>query len=323
MPTAINDRIQLLIRAPARLHLGFLDPDGWLGRRFASVGLAISSPETVVVVKRAPDMSATGEEQKRTLKLLEHFAADLKLEHNYAVDVREAIPAHTGLGSGTQLALALGTGLLRLEGAPIGTRTLGEMVDRGARSAIGMTAFDLGGFIVDGGKTENATPPPVIARCDVPQHWRILLVFDPNATGVHGQMERDAFSKLDRLPQQTAAHLCHLTLMQMLPALKEKDLSVFGAAVAEMQEIIGAYFAPMQGGSAWASATVQKLVEQMGRRGAVGIGQSSWGPTGYGFVEDQTAAERLYRTLVEDAKAEGLSLRIVEPRNSGATIERA
>jgi beta-ribofuranosylaminobenzene 5'-phosphate synthase len=311
----------LLIRAPARLHLGFLDPDGWLGRRFASIGFAISEPETVLTVKKATAMTASGHELARTQKLLERFATDLNLKHSYAADVQHAIPAHAGLGSGTQLALALGTGLLRLEGAPIGTRALGEMVDRGARSAIGMTAFDQGGFIVDGGKTDSTTPPPVLMRSDMPQHWRIVLILDPEATGVHGQMEREAFTKLDRLPQKTAAHLCHLTMMQMLPALKEADLAIFGSAVSEMQEVIGAYFAPMQGGSAWASPAVQEIAQKMKDHGAVGIGQSSWGPTGYGFVEDQPAAERLYRTLVEDAKAKGLSLKIVAPRNSGATID--
>ena len=34
------------VRAPGRLHLGFLDPSGTLGRRFGSLGLTIEGFET-------------------------------------------------------------------------------------------------------------------------------------------------------------------------------------------------------------------------------------------------------------------------------------
>ena len=43
-PTAIR------VCAPGRLHLGFLDPSGSLGRRFGSVGLVIDGFETEVVI---------------------------------------------------------------------------------------------------------------------------------------------------------------------------------------------------------------------------------------------------------------------------------
>src|SRR3954462_8615933 len=36
------------VHAPARLHLGFLDPAGTLGRAFGSLGVAITGMETVV-----------------------------------------------------------------------------------------------------------------------------------------------------------------------------------------------------------------------------------------------------------------------------------
>ncbi|TJV01967.1 MAG: GHMP kinase, partial [Mesorhizobium sp.] len=35
------------IQVPARLHLGFLDLNGDTGRRFGSVGLPLSEPETI------------------------------------------------------------------------------------------------------------------------------------------------------------------------------------------------------------------------------------------------------------------------------------
>ena len=41
------------VTAPARLHLGFLDLNGGLGRRFGSIGLAVDQPATRLTVARA------------------------------------------------------------------------------------------------------------------------------------------------------------------------------------------------------------------------------------------------------------------------------
>ena len=87
--------------------------------------------------------------------------------------VAKAIPAHAGLGSGTQLAVAIGAGLLKLEGLSRASAELGETAERGARSAIGMAAFEAGGFIVDGGRGPRRAPaarPPL--RVPFPESWR-------------------------------------------------------------------------------------------------------------------------------------------------------
>src|SRR4026208_2452940 len=39
------------VGAPARLHLGFLDRNGGLGRMFGSIGLAVDVPRTELVLK--------------------------------------------------------------------------------------------------------------------------------------------------------------------------------------------------------------------------------------------------------------------------------
>ena len=46
--------------APARLHLGFLDLNGSLGRLFGSIGLAIDRPRTELVLKRARAFNGRG-----------------------------------------------------------------------------------------------------------------------------------------------------------------------------------------------------------------------------------------------------------------------
>ncbi len=316
---------KVLVRAPARLHLGFLDLSGAVGRRYGGIGLAIDAPKTKLTVAMASSFSAHGPDSDRALLAAHRYGALFAPDLKFCVDVERAIQAHSGLGSGTQLALAVGAGVLKLAGLHKSGAELGAMAERGARSAIGMAAFETGGFIVDAGKSNDPAkaglPPPVVMRADCPEAWRILLIQDENAQGVHGDRETAAFASLPAFAQTSAAHICQLVLMKLTPALHEADLPTFGAALTEIQEIVGAHFASAQGGSAWSSAAVGAIAAKLKAGGAVGIGQSSWGPTGFAFVENDAKAKSLYHSLVADAKAQGVKLTVVRGRNCGATVE--
>lgn len=307
------------VTAPARLHLGFLDLNGALGRRFGSIGLAVDRPATELTLKRSPKHEAHGDESARALALVKKFAG--QRSDGYAVDIHKAIPAHAGLGSGTQLALAIGAAMARIEGRELSASALAALGERGARSGIGLSAFASGGFIVDGGKGADETPPPLTLRCDFPENWRALLIFDEREAGVSGEAEATAFADLPEFPQSSAAHICHLVLMKIVPGLKETDLAAFGSGITEIQAIVGAHFASKQGGSVWTSPAVGRLAHRMQDLGATGIGQSSWGPTGFAFVDSPAAAERLYDSLIGDAKGDGLNILIAQGRNTGASIE--
>ncbi len=308
--------------APARLHLGFLDLNGDLGRRFGSIGLAIDRPATELVLARARAFKAEGEDHERALKALRRFAETYSCKGAYQLDIRSAIPRHSGLGSGTQLALAVGSALMALEGLDRSPSELGELVDRGARSAIGMAAFEGGGFIVDGGRGATDHAPPILMRTAFPEAWRALLIMDKRATGVHGEAEAQAFAQLPPLPASASAHVCRLVLMQLVPGLIEADIAAFGAALTEIQSVIGGHFAAAQGGSPWTSPAVGRIAAKMKEAGAFGIGQSSWGPTGFAFTETKEIAARLYDSLIGAARAEGLDIIVGRGRNRGASIER-
>src|SRR5688572_24755731 len=93
------------IRVPARLHLGFLDLNGDAGRRFGSVGLPLSEPETVVTLSRAAETSVEGSEAPRAGQHLTALCQHLGIRSKHRLVVEQAIPSHAGLGSGTQIAL--------------------------------------------------------------------------------------------------------------------------------------------------------------------------------------------------------------------------
>ena len=50
---AAHQPARACVAAPARLHLGFLDPAATLGRRFGSVGLVLDGLDTVVEIAEA------------------------------------------------------------------------------------------------------------------------------------------------------------------------------------------------------------------------------------------------------------------------------
>jgi len=305
----------------ARLHLGFLDMNGGLGRRFGSLGLAIDGRATRLSIRRAAQTQIEGPEAERASSHLDLLKDRFGLTSNYRLQIHEAIPAHAGLGSGTQLALAIAAALRRLEDVAPDLSEDAVLLQRGARSGIGAGLFERGGLIVDGGRGERTMTPPVIARMDFPQDWRVILVLDPHLEGAHGQQERAAFAQLDDFDAAAAGEICRLVLIKALPALAERDIGSFGDAIARIQDIVGDYFAPAQGGAPYVSPAVAEVMEHLRRHGAKGTGQSSWGPTGFAFARDLDEARRLSDLAQEKVTVSGLDIVICKGLNHGALVK--
>ncbi|MGO9673224.1 MAG: beta-ribofuranosylaminobenzene 5'-phosphate synthase family protein [Methylocella sp.] len=307
--------------APARLHLGFLDLNGGLGRRFGSIGLAIDHPVTRLSIARASTPSVEGLEARRAATYFDALTRRLDLPGAYRVTIDEAIPDHVGLGSGTQLALALASALRHLEGLAPDVPGDALALQRSQRSGIGVGLFERGGVIVDGGRAEATITPPVIARLDFPAAWRVMLVLDSRLKGLHGAQETESFAALAPFESAAAAEICRLVLIKALPALAEADIEAFGGAIERIQEIVGAYFAPAQGGAAHTSAAVAQMLGALRRHGAKGAGQSSWGPTGFAFVADAAEARRLCDLLRGEAAALGVDIAVCKGLNHGALVK--
>jgi beta-ribofuranosylaminobenzene 5'-phosphate synthase len=308
------------VTAHARLHLGFLDLEGSLGRRFASLGVAIATPVTRLRLSRSPSLIVEGQEQERARRYLLALAGASGRPQAYRLVVEEAIPAHAGLGSGTQLALAIGAAYGLLEGRVMPPAQMGAQLERGARSGVSIGTFQNGGLVVDGGRAEGGGVPPTIVALPMPASWRVILLFDKSLQGVHGQNELDAFNNLPPFSAEQSAYLCRLTLMQALPALAEGDLKGFGNAVEVIQQTMGTYFAAAQGGGAYASPRVAAALGWLKVQGATGLGQSSWGPTGFAFVKNASEGQALTQGLQKAGLLEGLSVQLTEFHNKGADI---
>jgi beta-RFAP synthase len=303
-----------IARTAARLHLGFLNP-GDDGRRFGSLGLALDGPGLTLSLQRSDAIEVSGSETARAEHYLETICQRLGLKPRYRLTVQSEIPAHSGLGSGTQLALAVTAALRALEGIPGDISADAMALARGARSGIGISLFARGGFVLDGGRGGEGDAPPLLARLAFPEEWRVLLVRDRRLRGLSGEAERKAFRDLPRFPQASSAELCRLALLQVLPGLAEHDLAAFGAGITAMQEILGDHFAPAQGGR-FSSTRVQAALAILAGRGATGIGQSSWGPAGFAFAHRGEIPG-----IFDGALPEGVDIQVRRGINQGAAID--
>jgi beta-ribofuranosylaminobenzene 5'-phosphate synthase len=310
----------ITVKVPARLHLGFLDLNGKLGRRFGGIGLAMSTLGTSITIRRTKSADVTGPEADRVRPYLKEMEQCLALSPGHGVQISEVVPAHAGLGSGTQLALAVAAGLRRLHNQPLDIEGDAMRLGRGGRSGIGIGLFSRGGLVVDGGRADERKPPPIISHLPFPRHWRILAILDPQRQGMHGPAEAAAIAALSPMSETDTAGLCHLILMKALPALAEHDLANFGAAIKELQMRLGDYFAPAQGGGRFMSPDVAAVLNTLDGAGACGIGQSSWGPTGFAFVSSRDEAERLAIMARRHPSGRSLDIRVCEGLNRGAEI---
>jgi beta-RFAP synthase len=308
------------VSVPARLHFGFLDLNGGLGRRFGSIGVAVSGLRTRISIAPARQMQLNGPDSARARSYVEKLYDMLDLRGGCRVDILEAIPSHAGLGSGTQLAIALSAAVRRLHDLPFDIRGDAVRLGRGRRSGVGIGLFDAGGVVVDGGRGEQTRAAPIVSRIPFPDAWRIVLVLDRVRTGVHGEDESTAFARLPAFPAADSARICRLVLMQALPALAERDIVSFAGAIKEMQCVLGAYFSPLQGGASFASPDVAAALALMEGEGALGIGQSSWGPTGFAFARSRDEAERLVAFARSHPRCRGLDIRACKGLNHGADV---
>jgi beta-ribofuranosylaminobenzene 5'-phosphate synthase len=293
------------VSAPARLHLGLLDMNGGLGRMYGSIGVAIERPRIVLEAEplagtsTAGSVTVEGSEGERMEAFARRFLQRHPLPGGTHLRLRSSVPAHVGLGSGTQLALAVGAALARSAGLALDAGDLALATGRGAHSGIGISVFRQGGFVVDGGhRTGEAVPgvPPVLFHHAFPQEWLFVVAVPLTAHGASGEQEQRALQNLPAPPPESVEKICRLLVMKMLPALVEHDIAPFGQALTEIQQRVGDCFAAAQGGR-YASTLSDRLVERFLAWGAFGAGQSSWGPVVYALADGEEQASSLARKV--------------------------
>ena len=318
----MKNNSKITITSPARLHLGFMDLNGSLGRKFGSVGLAIDSIETSVTVSKnsMQNENKIDDLNKRAYVYANLILKAYEVDESVTIDVHKKIPEHAGLGSGTQLALTIGVAVSKLFDLNLNLMDIGKVLDRGNRSGIGIGAFENGGFLIDGGKGKSEELPPITVRQDFPENWRIILLVNSREKGIHGQKEYNAFKTLKPFPENLSEKLCSLVNMVILPSLIEKNFNDFSRAIGKLQKIVGTHFSPIQGG-VYSNPDIANIMSYVEKKGFMGVGQSSWGPTGFILTDSDTAAHKLTKDIRQNFLCKDLQIEIIQGRNKGSCIE--
>lgn len=269
------------VKTGSRLHLGLIDLNGDIGRKDGGAGLSINNPGVTIDIDEAEKLQVKGPESSivkdYAKTVLDYFDID-----PVALKIESTIPRHTGLGSGTQLALATAKAITEYNGIELSTRKLSNIVGRGGTSGIGTYAFDRGGFIVDGGHSSDdkeqflpasasdAPPPPLTSRMEFPE-WNIKL-FLPEGSDIYGTNEESLFVKETPIPIDEVRKVSHIILMKLMPAVRDANFREFKEAIDSLQSI------------GWKAMEVQKqpkskdIINNLSSQG-VAAGLSSWGPT--------------------------------------------
>jgi beta-ribofuranosylaminobenzene 5'-phosphate synthase len=323
------------VRTCARLHLGLLDSNGGHGRLYGSIGLAVNQPRLLLRAEPAESLIVEGLEIDRVTAYARRFIQRYGVPAGARLNLIAGIPAHVGLGSGTQIALAVGTALARLSGLRLSIGEIAVAAGRGLRSGIGIATFQRGGFVLDGGhhvaasssietgnpRPENDGIPPILFHHPVPRGWHFVTAISGSGQGISGERENSAFSRLPEAAPEMAERISRLLLMKMMPALIENDIATFGQALTEIQQLVGDCFAEVQGGR-YSNPLAGRLIDFLLSNGAAGAGQSSWGPAVYGLIEGQGRARRLAKEVQLFLKnSGGGQVFCVRPQNRGATVK--
>lgn len=286
----------------------------------------IRQPGVSVSVRPSGLLEASGPLAPRALELARLFLGGVDSEAGKGekwpilIEVGSAAPEHAGLGTGTQLAMAVGQALCLHLGLPrLDAAALASRMGRGRRSAIGVHGFFSGGFLVEGGKANPGELAPLVARCPFPQDWRVVLVIPKSKPSLHGREEAEVLSRLN-IPPETTDKLCRLTLLGMLPAIACEDLKAFGEALYEFNRVVGRCFSAAQGG-AYASPLQAEIIEYIRSQGIRGAGQSSWGPSVFAICQDADQAAFMASAVRQKFSMPGEEVVVTTGDNEGAVSE--
>jgi len=286
------------------------------------VGLAIEGPGYEIFAEKSEGLEVLGPERdaEQARKIAEKVIQIYNIPHQVKINILESIPMHVGLGSTTQLTLAVATAITKLFGAKASSVELAEKMGRGKNSGVGTYAFMEGGFIVDGG-IKKGNFPPLIFRHDFPEEWHFVIVTPEIERGLDEKTEEELFKQITASPD-IARRICHSLVMKMLPSIVERDIEGFGKVLTEVQRLVGGAFSSYQGG-VFGSRVASDIVNRMLKDGAYGAGQSSWGPTVYGLVDGKAQAEEFKERILEFLKGKNYkaSLKVVRSNNRGAKVE--
>lgn len=297
---------KVTVTAPGHLHAGNFDLSGDLGRLYGTVGFTLEEPKLEVEVEKRDGISTNDKDARLyTQRFIETY--DLP---GAEVKVNRPLPKYVGIGHHTTLALSIGKGLSYLHNLSLSMEEIALTMKRGLITALGTYTCKSGGFVVEGGfKIEEMEEmvPPLIFRSDVPEGWYFVIAI-PNASReeiaeMREGEEDEILKNLRSMSEDLSAELSRLVLVKMIPSVIEKDIEGFGDSLTAFNSKLGTVWSDYQSGI-YSNDVVRKGIELMEDKAHCAC-QSSWGPTFYGIVKEESNALELTKELNDFLEGEG------------------
>ena len=302
---------QVKIVANARLHFGFLNLKSSRPYSYGGMGLSIDNHPTILRVSRASKFKSN---LKKTLRdKIFNFLCNNSLSKKICIDCIESPQKHIGLGSGTQLILSIEEAISKFY-------RFNENINffkRNYRSGVGINSYKNGGFIVDSPKN-NLLANEIIFKTKFPKEWKIILLFDSEAKGLHGSSESRFFSTDTTISLRKK--LSDLTLNEIIPSIIYKDFDTFARSLTKFQDLNSLFYSSIQK-SNYLSHDIAKVIKKVSMNFNVAAGQSSWGPTSYMLIESKNIHNGIISILDNTISMyNNLSYEIVSAKNNGRKL---
>jgi beta-ribofuranosylaminobenzene 5'-phosphate synthase len=307
----------------SRLHFGMFSFGDPTVRQFGGVGCMIDKPGVQLRIAAANRNEAHGPLADRALEFAGRVSVASRLKGAaWRIDVEHAPRDHVGLGTGTQLGLAVAAGIAAVNGSPQRSAVdLSRLAGRGERSSIGIHGFEKGGLLVEAGKRKLGDVGPLVVRVELPAEWRFLIMMPRHAAGLSGDAERQAFWRMPPVPRETTgALLAREVLLELLPAAAEADFPAFSQSLYRFGCRAGSCFATAQQGT-FLDPQTAATVAALRSLGVEGVAQTSWGPSVAALLPSAATGVQLMGDLQHHPLHDAYELLLAAPLNSGARIE--
>ncbi|MFX1237123.1 MAG: beta-ribofuranosylaminobenzene 5'-phosphate synthase [Promethearchaeota archaeon] len=331
--------MKIRITTPCRIHLSLIDENGYTGRVDGGIGLMLDKPNVVFEASNSANefqiecnhyyresIDVINEKASRVFKM---FNISNK---NFHFNLEKYYPSHVGLGSKTQLSLAIATAIAKLKDRNFTIQELTKLVERGGTSGIGWRGFEKGGFILDAGHefgkgkeketflpssaSTSADPALTILRYPIPDNWRFVIIIPNVRKGAYGDEEINIFQKFAPIPRGEVNEVSHQILMKIVPGIIKNNLACFGEGLKRIQQI---GFKKIE--ISLQHDIVKNLLAFLEEYGVKGYAMSSFGPSIIGITESDEEAEKLSNAVKEHLKYDGEHIYISKPNNTGAKFE--
>ncbi|HEY8985808.1 MAG TPA: beta-ribofuranosylaminobenzene 5'-phosphate synthase family protein [Streptomyces sp.] len=305
------------IRTGCRVSFTLIDLNGETGRRNGMASMALRSPGLeALVLPHRENAVAADENGSAHLEAVGALLDRLRAAWDgppAKVVIRKGLPPHTGFGSGTTTAVAVGRAYAQFAGLTVGTAEIARAAGRAGTSGASPNLIERGGFLVDGGHLNPADfaedpkrylvptrfagggkRPPVLISAPFPT-WPVLVII-PNGNQMHGETERQFFARTLPIPAEEARRTAHAVLMNLATSVLEADYPSFCRAVDFLT--YESHFKQKQ--IDMQSSQVKFLLEEARRGEEIdAIAMSSEGPMCYAFTRRPQAAVQWLRELRE------------------------